>query len=329
MRFLCFGFTFFALSATLAAQQASVGGVPAMGYVLDPSARALRPIWGIPRAASPGEPIRAGFAIQSAIISSNASAGGSYALAVADDGTLRLLTLSDQTAPSGRGSVSSVDVPVVGRAQALVRSPRGTAAAVLAENWIGFMSGFSTGSSQVAGVPINGAPVQASVSDDGAYLIAALPDGSLEMFGSDGTQAPLPAPAPISMVAFRPGNTDALALSADNRVWLIHQTSFTQIAGPADGVSSPVGLGFLPDGNTALVASSSGTILSINIQSGVKSPVVCACAPSRLEPMTASGVFRLTAALGQPQYMFDAASGQPFFVPAVPANNVHERRPEE
>ncbi|HEY6346575.1 MAG TPA: WD40 repeat domain-containing protein [Bryobacteraceae bacterium] len=310
-------FTLFALSTTLAAQQASVSGVPAMGYALDPSARALRPIWGIPRAASAGEPIEAGFAIQSAVISSS----GSYGLAIAGDGTLRLLTLS--------GPFSNVDVPVVGRAQALVRSPRGTAAAVLAENWIGFMSGFSAGSSQVAGVPINTAPVQVSVSDDGAYLIAALPDGSLEMFGRDGTQVPLSAPAPISMVAFRPGDTDALALSVDNRVWLIHQTSFAQIAGPGDGVSSSVGLGFLPDGNTALIAGSSGTILTINVQSGAKSPVVCACAPSRLEPMAASGVFRLTSSWTEPQYMFDGASLQSFFVPAVPANNVHRRRPED
>jgi WD40 repeat protein len=321
MRFPSVCFTLLALSTTLPAQQASVGGVPAMGYVLDPSAHALRPIWGIPRAALAGEPIEAGFAIQSAVVSSNASSGGSYALAVAGDGTLRLLTLS--------GPLSSVVVPVVGRAEALVRSPRGTAAAVLAENWIGFISGFNAGSSQVAGVPINAAPVQASVSDDGAYLIAVLPDGSLEMFGRDGTQVPLSPPAPMSMVAFRPGNTDALAVSVDNRVWLVQQTSFAQIAGPDDGVSSSVGLGFLPDGNTALIAGASGTILTINVQSGAKSPVVCACAPSRLEPMAASGVFRLTATLGQPQYMFDGATQKPFFVPAVPANNVHERRPED
>jgi hypothetical protein len=329
MRFPSVCFSLFALSTTLAAQQASVGGVPAMGYVLDPSARALRPIWGIPRAASAGEPIEAGFAIRSAVVvSSNASSGGSYALAIAGDGTLRLLTLP--------GPLSSVVVPVVGSVQALVRSPRGTAAAVLAENWVGFMSGFGVGSSQVGGVPVSvsgvtmpAAPVQATVSDDGAYLLAALPDGSLEMFGRDGTQVPLSAPAPISMVAFRPGSTDALALSADNRVWLIHQTSFAQIAGPDDGVSSPVGLGFLPDGNTALIPGSSGTILTINVQSGAKSMVVCACAPSQLEPMAASGVFRLTASLAQPQYMFDGGTLKPFFVPAVPAKDAHERRPED
>jgi hypothetical protein len=131
------------------------------------------------------------------------------------------------------------------------------------------------------------------------------------------------------MVAFRPGSTGALALSADNRVWLIQQAAFAPIAGSDDGVSSPVGLGFLPDGNTALIAFSSGTILTINVQSGEKSTVVCGCAPSRLEPMAASGVFRLTASWNKPQYMFDGGSLKPFFVPAVPANHIHERRPED
>lgn len=304
------------LSAALTAdaqQTASVSGVPALGYIFDTSARALRPILGIPRAASVGEPFRSGFSIQSAIV----LGGSSQALAISSGGSASLIDLT--------GRIPVAVLPLVGHAQALYSSPRGTAAAVLTENWVGFVTGIGLGDPQVAGLALDTQPVAASVSDDGMYLIAALQDGSILIVGHDGSRTSIAPPSPVSRVAFRPGSTDALAVTADNRAWLVQSGAMTQIAGPDDGLTEPMGLGFLPDGNRAVIANSNGMILTVDVRSGAKSSATCSCNPTRLEPMASPGVFRLTEAPAQPQYMFDGGSLQTFFVPAAPTNN-HERR---
>jgi len=210
-------------------------------------------------------------------------------------------------------------------------SPHGTAAAVLTEGWIGIITGIKGASPQVTGLPLSAQPVAAAVSDDGAYILTALQDGSLALLGRDGTQTPLAAPGPVSKVAFRPGTSDALAASPDNRVWLIQQTSaaahFTVIATGADGVSSPVGLGFLPDGNHAVVANAgTRTVLTADVTTGARASVSCSCTPVQLEGMAIPGMFRLTEALREPQYVFNGATGQTFFVPALPQERKTERR---
>ncbi|HLH44546.1 MAG TPA: hypothetical protein VKV74_16260 [Bryobacteraceae bacterium] len=302
---------------TMEAQTASVGGAPALGYIFDTSVGAFRRIFGIPRAASVGEPFESGFSMQSAIV----LGGSSTALAMSREGAAAVIDLSGQRPPAL--------VPIVGKARALYSSPRGTAAAVLTEDWAGLLTGMNSGNLQVAGLVLNAQPIAASVSDDGLYLMAALQDGSILMAGRDGSRNPIAPPAPVSQVVFRPGGADALATTADSRVWLIQSGVLTQIAGPEDGVLQPVGLGFLPDGNRAVVASSNGVVLTVDVRSGVKSSASCLCKATQLEPMTAPGVFRLTEALGQPQYMFDGSSLQTFFVPAAASRGIREARPRE
>jgi hypothetical protein len=304
----------FAMSAA-AQQSASVGGVPALGYLFDTSARAFRPILGIPRAAAIGEPVESGFSIQSAIV----LGGSSTALAMLREGGAAVIDLSGQRPPA--------IIPIVGHARALYSSPRGTAAAVLTENWAGFLTGVSSGNPQVAGLALDAQPVAASVSDDGMNLMAALADGSILMAGRDGSRTSIAPPAPVSRVAFRPGGTDALAITTDNRAWFIQSGAMAQIAGPEDGVAQIVGIDFLPDANRAVIASSNGAILIVDVRSGAKSSAACSCNPSRLEPMAAPGIFRLTEAPAQPQYMFDGSSLQTFFVPAAAPKSIHEQRP--
>jgi hypothetical protein len=323
--FACTAMLALSVSAALTAdaqQTASVGGVPALGYIFDTSARALRPILGIPRAAFVGEPVKSGVSIQSAIV----LGGSSQALAISSSGAASLIDLT--------GRIPTATLPLVGRAQALYSSPRGTAAAVLTENWVGFVTGIGSGDPQLAGLALDAQPVAASVSDDGMYLIAALQDSSILIAGRDGSRTAIAPPSPVSRIIFRPGSTDALAVTADNRAWLVQSGAMTQIASPDDGLAEPVGLGFLPDGNRAVIANSNGAILTVDVRSGEKSSVTCSCNPTRLELMASLGVFRLTEAPAQPQYMFDGSSLQTFFVPAAPTNNIRRprdagRRPEE
>jgi hypothetical protein len=290
-----------------------------MGYIFDRNAHSLRPIHGIPGAAMFGDPVDSGFAIDQAATSSQLD----YALAIAD-GRVRLIRFNPE--------ISVSDLPVPGRATALYLSPQGTAAAVISDGWLGFVTGLNGSSPQIAGLAFDSRPINAAVSDDGAYLFAALPGGSATLFGSDGTRTPVPFPAPILRVAFRPGGTDALAASVDNRVWLDQQTVsaavLTLIASADDGIADPVGMSFLPGGNRAVIANSgTGIIQSVDILSGARSSASCTCNPAQLEPMATPGVFRLTAAVEEPQYMFDGTSGQTFFVPAVPSKSTSDRRP--
>ena len=313
---------FLILAALLAvgaeAQQAPVvGGAPTLGYVFDKGSHSVRPILGIPGAATVGRPLDLGFSIQNAVVSSEQG----YAIVSASSGVHMV---------RWNGGASTVDIPVVGTVSALYLSPRGTAAAILTDGWIGILTSMRQGAPQVTGLPLNSQPVAAAVSDDGAYVLAAYSDGTAIFLGRDGTQISLAAPGPISKVAFRPGSTDALAASSDNRVWLVQQTpssaAFMPIAATKDGVSNPVGLGFLPDGNHVVIASGTGSIQTVDVVTGLRSSVACSCSPVQLERMALPGVFRLTDAAGEPQYLFNGATGETFFVPAVHQERVTDRR---
>jgi hypothetical protein len=299
--------TVFSLSAP--AQQSTVFGVPVLGYALDREVHSLRPIHGLPGAAMFGEPVDSGFAIDQAAISSQQG----YALATSN-GSVRLIRL--------KAGLSVSELPVTGIARAVYLSPQGTSAAVISDGWIGFVTGLAAASPQVSGLAADVQIDDAAVSDDGAYLLAALADGSAMLFGKDGTRTVLPVAAPVSRVAFRPGGTDALAASTDDRIWLIQQTVLAPavklLASSDDGVSGPAGLGFVPGVNRAIIANSkTGTVQTIDTVTGERSSVSCSCKPVQLEAMATPGMFRLTADLVEPQYVFDGTSGATFFVPAL------------
>jgi hypothetical protein len=306
------------LAVSAEAQQAPiVGGAPTLGYVFDRGSHAVRPILGIPGAATVGRPLDLGFSIKDAVVSSEQG----YAIVSAGTG-VHLVRWN--------GGISTVNVAAVGSVGALYMSPRGTAAAILTDGWIGVLTGMRQGTPQVTGLPLNSQPVAAAVSDDGAYVLAAHSDGTTILLGRDGTQTSLATPGPISKVAFRPGSADALVASSDNRVWLVQQTpssaAFTSIATTRDGVSNPVGLGFLPDGNHVVIASGTGSIQTVDVVTGLRSSVSCSCSPVQLERMATPGVFRLTEATAEPQYLFNGATGETFFVPAVHPERMADRR---
>jgi hypothetical protein len=310
------------VSTIVSAQQAAViGGGPILGHAFDKASHSILPIRGIPGAATLGEPLEFGFSVQDAVVSSQQG----YALVIArDDSSVRLIRWTN--------GISISEVPVVGTAKALYMSPRGSAAAVATDGWLGFVTGMDAGNPQVMGLALDTQPLAAAVSDDGAYVLAAIQDGTAVLLGRDGTRTQLSALGAISKVAFRPGSLDALAATTDNRVFLIQQIPssavFAQVAASADGISDPTGLGFLPDGNRAVIANSgNGTIQMIDVRTGDRSSVSCGCKPVQLEPLAIAGTFRLTEATHEPQYLFDGVSGRTFFVPAAPLKPAGERRP--
>jgi len=310
-------------AAAIAAAQSNgiVNSGPVLGHVFDKASHSLRPIRGIPGAATLGDPLDFGFPLEDAVISSEQG----FALGITNKrANVKLLRWTN--------GVSASDLPVVGAAGALYLSPLGTAAAVSTDGWIGFITAITSDTPRVDGVALDTAPVAAAVSDDGAYLLAVFADGSAMMLGRDGTRTSLHAPVAIKRVAFRPGSTDALAAS-DNQVFLIQQSTssavFLTIASSVDGVSDPIGLGFLPDGNHVVIADTSGTILTIDLRNGQRSSIACGCKPVQLERMALPGAFRLTETLYEPQIVFDGLAGRSFFVPAAPVRTAGERRPRD
>src|SRR6185503_17082411 len=83
----------FAMAATTYAQDAAVG-TPALGYVFDEEAQALRAVRGLPGAALVEDPLDTGFPIRSAAI----SAGRNFALVTAGDSSVRLVRFQNNGA---------------------------------------------------------------------------------------------------------------------------------------------------------------------------------------------------------------------------------------
>jgi DNA-binding beta-propeller fold protein YncE len=310
-------------AAAIAAAQSNgiVSSGPVLGHVFDKAAHSLRPIRGIPGAAMLADPVDFGFPLEDAVISSEQG----FALGITNKrSSVKLIRWTN--------GVSTSDLPVAGTVSALYLSPLGTAAAVSTDGWIGFITAITSNTPRVDGFALDSAPVTAAVSDDGAYLLAVFADGAATMLGRDGTRTSLQSPVVIKRVAFRPGSTDALAAS-DNQVFLIQQTAssavFLTIASGADGISDPMGLGFLPDGNRAVIADASGTIQTIDLRNGQRSSIACGCKPVQLERMALPGAFRLTETLHEPQFLFDGVAGRSFFVPAALVGTAGGRRPRD
>jgi WD40 repeat protein len=311
------------LIAAIAAAQPNgvVTSGPVLGHAFDRAAHSLRPVRGIPGAAMLGDPLDLGFALEDAAISSEQG----IALGISNQrSSVKLIRWTN-------GLVVS-EIPIVGDARAAYISPRGTGAAVIADGWIGFISSATSDTPHVDGLALDTTPVTGAVSDDGAYFLAISPDGAATLVGRDGTRNSLRAPVPIRKVAFRPGSTDALAAS-DDQVFLVQQTTssavYLTIASSADGISQSAGLGFLPDGNRAVIADAGGTIQTIDIRNGQRSSVSCGCKPVQLERMASPGAFRLTESLYEPQFVFDGVAGRSFFIPAAPVRTIGERRPRD
>lgn len=295
----------------------SIAAVPPLGFVLDN--HALRPILGIPGASVLGSPLDLGFSINEAVVAGN----GQYALAIAALGRqVRLIRLTEP--------VSAAPLPIVGRALGVFVSPRGTAAAITTvEGSVVFLTRLTAESPEVVQFPIASRPSALAVTDDGRFILAADSDTqNLLLVGRDGSRTSIAAPGHVSALAFRPSAYDALATGPDNTVWWIKtplsDPSFTPIAGLDDGIQSPAAVAFSQDGRRAAVANAGNDTISIvDLQSGVKSSVSCACRPVRLEPLASPGFFRVNETSERPLYIVDTSSPRILFVP--PASEIRQR----
>jgi hypothetical protein len=277
---------------------------PLFGYL--PDGAHLRPVYGIPASAAIGAATDYGRDFSRIAVSPRqdfaiVSAADSGAVFVASpSGAMTAVTDAD----------SSPD--------RIFLSPRGSAALL----WFG-----STSRLQImTGLPgsptvrtadasfLNSVPHSLAVSDDGRFAAAIFAEG-VWLFGPQGQATPLPLQERAISLAFFGGRPD-LAVAAGAHIF-----SIVDVGGAAtvstlyEGRAiSPVGLGISSDNRRLVAPEASGEILSLDLASGSAARFDCGCAPEGAFSMGGS-VFRFTGLRGAVFKVFDASTGEVFFVP--------------
>jgi hypothetical protein len=287
---------------------------PVLGYL--PEGDSIRTMYGLPAAGAVGAALNTGRALSLSAVSPTQN----YALGVAADTGELLLVI-----PSADGSVATVS-PVsdaAAGASRIVLSPDGSAAA----SWFS-----SSGHLQVInGLPgsaavrdidasfLGAAPAALAVSDDGQWVAGAWTQG-LYVFGPVGQVSVLPVDAPVTALSFFHRRADIALATATQAitiadigggaapaiVWSIPDTG-----APA---GSLLGIGVSFDNNSVVMVWDSGALVTVNLVAGASAGVDCGCAPAGIFGLGGS-VFRLTGLNSGALKVFDAATGDVWFVP--------------
>jgi hypothetical protein len=316
-----------AIAAALPAQQGRISG-PVTGYVFDASARAIRPVLGVPGAAIMGEKIPFAFAARTVAVSPRLDA----AIAIADDGAVHLLSIQD-------GVLAEMAAPgLSGGGQSAVFSPGGSAAALLFNSTIQIITGFpsapklrstlSLGAQTgrvFKGMESSRALPRASslsVSDDGEYVLFGAAD-AVRLLGANGEDRELTAASSDALAAFAPGSRDAVIADRQTGLLLFRNAAGTplrQVLAPKETAAAASGVSFSNDGTSVLMTNEGSAILVFDTATGASSTISCDCRPGGLARM--GRVFRLNSLGSGPLWLLDAAAAEPrtVFVPAVSAN---------
>lgn len=303
-----------------AAQTGSMAG-PVAGYVFDAAAHALRPVPGVPGAATVGAPIDAGYSLMAAYV---APRGDSF-FGVDASGAAHWFALT-----AGTAHETAID-GLMASPERVAYSPSGTSAALYANGKAQIVTGLPNApalGTMAISFGVSGGPrgrgrtlSSLAVSDDGGYLLAA--DGtSIQLATRNGVVRPVIKAGGGAVVAFAPGGHDAAIAAHGTGALLIRDVpgAATQQSLAADGPAfeSVAGVGFAADGSRAFVASASQqSVLSFDL-SGNRTDFACSCTPSELTPMGAS--FRLNELGSDPLWLVDGANARIVFVPALAAS---------
>ncbi len=295
----------------LVGQQGGVGG-PVAGYVFDNSARALRPILGIPSAWLMGEPVGFGVELASAYVSPRQD----LAIVVGADGSLRWFRLNSGAV---RGLTSNGITLVPER---VAFSPSGTAAALAAAGRVQVVTGLPDAPVLAGTVEAGGDRGSLAISDDGALLLFAA-RGSIRLVGIAGESRKLMDVGDGALVAFAPGGHDAAVANRRGAGVVLFRdvagaSTQSLLAVPDDSMAAPVGLAFSRDGRKLYLASSAArSVTVLDLATGDRSTLACDCTPTGLVPM--GNLLRVTELGAGPMWLLDTGGRDPrmVFVPAM------------
>ncbi|MDX2150169.1 MAG: hypothetical protein SFV54_05505 [Bryobacteraceae bacterium] len=292
-----------ALAPVAAFAQLSLSG-PVLGYVFDEKAQAVRVLDGVPGASRPGRLLAAG--LKSAAIASSRG----FALALtADDQTPVLVTL--ETA-----EVRRFDEWKSGAA-GLVLSPSASSAILLYAGKGVVVSGLPAEPKVEREIDLPAETAALAISDDAGRVLVAERDASLVAY-EGGDPQPVGGLEKISALAFLRGSREAVAASvALQEIYYLREDGHLILSAAADGLGETVAVAASPDRKRAFAALASGSIAAFELAGGTPVLTSCYCKPVALDPMSASGVFRLTPFTDLPMMLFDASGSeaQVLFVP--------------
>ena len=333
-------------------QSGSTLSGPTMGLMFDSAAAVIRPILGIPGAATLGTPLDPGFAFAQVVV----APGGEFALVVEKHGFRMAIVRAS-------GEVVRNLTPAMSEAPDLIEfSPGGASAAVYyrISGRLLVLTGLNGPTPRVGQADTSTLPAPPSllaVSEDASsllltvstadtaavYLLPNAPSAtrqtSLKGFGGmvSGADAASEAPA-VTGVARRVGNFrsitalrfagsghDAIvAEGTTNTVYLIQNASgaaqISALGSAGDGLSRPVAIEAL-DARRVLVANAGSDKLTMLYRDGTPSEsIACGCSAVVLHQLAGTSVYRLTEPSNGPMWLLDAG-GREARILAVPPDH--------
>jgi len=295
---------------------------PRMGVVFDPSIRTLRPILGIPGAAIMGDPFKTELDLRRVSISPQQD----YALASQGDHNEIVVLRFD------RAAMTSTPVPDTHRGPVLmVFSPGGRVAAIHYKdrNRIQVLSGLPASPKVVDELYLTGSalPSALAVGDDNTVLAGV---GTSVFWVTRSGEVPvLTGVRKVSAITLQSARLALVADATTNQIHRLHNlTSALEtdiLAGPAQGIATPVAVAVSSDGRRAFAANGkSGTVAILDLIG--KAPVrkiACGCKLTGLDRLDGDNLFRLTELSNRPMWVLEASTKETrvVFVPAALARS--------
>ena len=307
------------LAGVAAAQSGTALSGPTMGLVFDSSQSALRPIRGIPGAASLGDAVNLGFPLASATVSPRQD----FALALRTDDSSVVLVRAGGASAAVAGARPS---PAL-----VVFSPAGTAAALYdsGAGRVQILTGLPDAAAVQSDVSISAlaGPVAALAVDDAGsslFLAAGAAEAvSLYRVALDGTSQFLASFRSVAALRLSANGREALlADSAAGAVYVIRELRgaghLETIASARDGLGSPIAVESDAAGRI-FVADQAGKVIILDRSRGSVASLTCGCTPTGLFRLSGTATFRLTEPSNGPMWVLDASGADARIVAIPPA----------
>lgn len=292
---------------------------PRLGFVFDHTTKSVRPILGIPGAATLGQPVESGLDLRKIAISPMQD----YVLATEGEHN-QVVVLATNHTPMVAVAVQGADH---GPDQLSI-SAGGTAAALYYKggNHVLAVSGLPAAPKISARLYLSAGQVLSAlaISDDGETLLAGVSD-SVYWVSPNGEVPILKGLHKIVSIALASNHTALVADGVANQIHRVQNVTTAVetdvVAGAKEGIAAPVAMAMSQDGKRAFVANGkSGTIATVDLQSKTEvSQLSCQCTPTGLDRLAGTDVFRLTEPSSGPMWVLEAATHQSRIVFVPPA----------
>jgi hypothetical protein len=294
--------------AALTGQDQRLTG-PLLGFVRDGNDLSIKPIFGVPGAATVGPALELPLHFFQVAFSLK----NDFAIAVteSDSELVVLKNLSQNTTLESGFAGNS-------RIEQIALSPNGTYAALMSGEVIRVLRDLPSRPTIVR--EIRSVAEQQNLTalavDDNGEVAAAFSDGmygTVYWAGSNGELKPVAIAGDISALAFVPGRDGiVMADRLFNEISMVSDLSSNpssvRLADAADDVSEPTAVEVSNSGSHAFVANqNSGTIVIIDFAGGAPTKLSCGCRATTLRALRGQSVFALTEPPGNPVMLFDGA----------------------